>query len=71
MAAKQQEEEIFETPDVEDGEPIEEDLILKPGSEEFADKENISGQNLDPDGAFEVFHGKKFETLPSKGQCPS
>lgn len=67
--ARQAEEQIFETPDVdEEGtKKVDEEELLKahPYDEAFTDQENICTTRLDPDGAFEVFHGKKFETLAS------
>jgi hypothetical protein len=71
MEASHASEEVFETPDV--GEDIggtgEWSSARGQGAGfgapdgQHGEPESVVPTSLDPDGAFEVFHGKKFETL--------
>ena len=63
MESRQAEEEVFETPDVEGGGGAGEAVVGRSfHSEQQSDPESLVPAGLDPDAAFEVFHGKRYET---------
>jgi hypothetical protein len=77
MEVRQAEEEVFETPDVEEteassrkGDPGSDVAGKSLHGEQLADHENVLTTTLDADAAFEVFHGRTFRG-PSTGMASS